>query len=161
VGERSEPTDRSQERMRRVAAPQTAAVSEQIFLIEFDLRLIEQPSEFIHERLALVMLLLTFDVFRQAFLFADGMRECRIAILPAKPARKNILSPNPGGGGVLHLLDVFRDGDARMNVREDVRVVLDGIDAVKVAVEVVVDAPEVAKKFLAPVREDKRASFLR
>ena len=97
------------------------------------------------------MFLLILDVFNHRIFVV--VRNCKraVAVLPMRELGENFFLFDPFAGAGLDVLDQIRQRDGRMQAGQDVEVVLDAIDPVKMAVTVINDAPDVAEEVLAVV----------
>ena len=123
--------------------------SKQIPFVEIYSRLHQQFPIFFLEIHSAVMFLLPRDVFNQAIKFALRMRECRVSLLPIREHRKNGMFFDPVGCACLNVLDQVGETHGEMKAGEDVHVVLNTTDAIKVALSVFQDAPDIAEKLFA------------
>src|SRR2546425_13169585 len=90
------------------------------------------------------MLGLILDVFDQRVLVLQRNREGPVAILPAREFRKDILLLDPFARSRFDLLHIISERKRGRNRNKDVDVILHTTDAVQLAAEVAVDAPNVA-----------------
>jgi len=134
--------------------------SKQIAFVKLDPGFNKQPPVFFLEGYPTVMFFLSLDVLNEPVVITERTRESSIALLPVgKPLEHGILLDPPRGTG-LDLLDEIGQADRGMETGEDVKVVLDPIDAIKMAVAVVDDSPDVSKQVgAAALVENRRAVF--
>jgi hypothetical protein len=97
------------------------------------------------------MLFLVFYVFNDDILFSGGMRERTVTFLPGRKFWKIASGFHPKAAGDLDVFDVIGQGQRRMQIGENVQVVIRAVDAVEVAALLFNNAENVIVKFTAIV----------
>jgi hypothetical protein len=106
------------------------------------------------------MLFLSLDVFDQVIDVAPGARKGGVSLLPVRKAFEDGVLFDPERRAGLDLLHEIRHADRGVQAAKNVNVIFHPIDAVKMTVAVLDDAPHVAEEVISALaRENVRAVF--
>jgi hypothetical protein len=127
----------------RAAAERRYDLLRQIPLVERNAVYVQQPSVFVQERFASMMFGLPLDVFNQAILVGVGNRERAVSVLPTLESPERSLALQPMTAAGLNFLNVLCDLECGRNCSQDVNMVVDAADSVQMALQVLMDSPDV------------------
>ncbi len=122
--------------------------SEQVSFVEFDPGFDQQFSVFLLEleRRPAVMFFLPLDVLNQPVAIAPRAGKRCISLLPVRKALEHRVLLDPACGTRLDLLDEIGQAHRGMETGQDVKVILHSVDAIKMALAVADDSPDVAEE---------------